>query len=88
MAKRRRDHGLFVAFAPAEDPKIVVAVIVENGQHGSWVAAIARKVMDAYLLDQGELYKEYPPAAEQAAVEAISDATKLSANMTATGVMP
>lgn len=46
-----RDHALFIAFAPAEDPKIAVAVIVENGGHGSSAAApIARKIMDAYLL--------------------------------------
>ena len=55
VAKRKRDHGLFVAFAPIEDPKLVVAVIVENGMHGSWVSPIARKVFDAYLLDQGML---------------------------------
>jgi len=47
-----RDHALFVAFAPMDDPKIAVAVIVENGESGGSVAApIVRKVMDAYLLD-------------------------------------
>jgi penicillin-binding protein 2 len=55
VAKRKKDHGLFVAFAPVENPKIVVAIIVENGVHGSWVSPIARKVFDAYLLDQGLL---------------------------------
>ncbi len=55
VAKRKKDHGLFVAFAPVENPKIVVAIIVENGVHGSWVSPIARKVFDAYLLDQGML---------------------------------
>ncbi|MCG3169374.1 MAG: Peptidoglycan D,D-transpeptidase MrdA [Pseudomonadales bacterium] len=51
LAKTQRDHALFVAFAPAEDPRIAVAVIVENGEHGSSTAApVARKVMDAYLL--------------------------------------
>lgn len=50
IAKKLRDHALFIAFAPAEEPKIAVAVIVENGGHGGSVAApIARKVMDAYL---------------------------------------
>jgi penicillin-binding protein 2 len=49
--ERMRDHALFVAFAPVEDPRIAVAVIVENGGHGGSVAApIARQVMDAYLL--------------------------------------
>ena len=55
VALRKRDHGLFVGFAPLQDPKIVVAVIVENGQHGSWISPIARKVFDAWLLDQGML---------------------------------
>ncbi len=51
--ERLRDHALFIAFAPAEDPQIAVAVIVENGGHGSSAAApIARKLMDQYLLDK------------------------------------
>jgi penicillin-binding protein 2 len=51
VAEKMRDHALFVAFAPVEDPKIAVAVIVENGGHGGSVAApIARRVMDRYLL--------------------------------------
>ncbi len=45
-----RDHALFIAFAPAENPKIAVAVIVENGGHGGSVAApIAGKVIEQYL---------------------------------------
>ena len=49
--ERHRDHALFIAYAPAEDPKIAVAVIVENGGHGGSAAGpIARKVMDYYLL--------------------------------------
>lgn len=49
--ERHRDHALFIAYAPAEDPKIALAVIVENGGHGGSVAGpIARKVMDYYLL--------------------------------------
>ncbi|CAA0094614.1 Peptidoglycan D,D-transpeptidase MrdA [Zhongshania aliphaticivorans] len=48
---RNRDHALFVAFAPADDPKIAVAVVIENGEHGGSVAGpAARKVIDAYLL--------------------------------------
>ncbi len=51
VAKRNRDHALFIAFAPADDPKIVLAVMVENGGHGGSTAApIARKVMDYWLL--------------------------------------
>ena len=48
--KRKWDHALFVAFAPADDPKIALGLIVENGEHGSLTAApIARKIIDAYL---------------------------------------
>lgn len=51
VAEHRRDHALFVAFAPVEDPRITVAVIVENGGHGGAVAApVARRVIDSYLL--------------------------------------
>jgi penicillin-binding protein 2 len=50
--EKLRDHALFVAYAPADQPRIAVAVIVENGGHGSSVAApIARRIMDAYLLE-------------------------------------
>jgi penicillin-binding protein 2 len=52
VAERMRDHALFVAFAPLEDPQIAVAVIVENGEHGSSTAApIGRQVIDTYLRD-------------------------------------
>ncbi|MDA0707410.1 MAG: penicillin-binding protein 2 [Proteobacteria bacterium] len=45
-----RDHALFVAFAPLENPRIAVAVVIENGSSGSRVAApIARQIMDEYL---------------------------------------
>ena len=47
---RLRDHALFVAFAPLDNPQIAVAVVVENGSSGSRVAApIARAIMDKYL---------------------------------------
>jgi penicillin-binding protein 2 len=53
VAERLRDHSWFTAFAPAEDPKIAIVVLVENGGFGASAAApIARKVMDAYLLPQ------------------------------------
>ena len=49
--ERLRDHALFISFAPVDNPRIAVAVIVENGGHGSRVAApIARRLMDYYLL--------------------------------------
>jgi penicillin-binding protein 2 len=64
VAKKMRDHALFVAFAPVDDPAIAIAVIVENGGHGGSVAApIARKMMDAYLL--GEHPHGSPDTADQ-----------------------
>jgi penicillin-binding protein 2 len=49
--ERKRDHAWFIAFAPAEDPKIAISVLVENGGFGASAAApIARKVLDAFLL--------------------------------------
>lgn len=52
IEERLRDHALFVAFAPAEAPRIAMAVLVENGRSGSGTAApVARKVLDAYLLE-------------------------------------
>lgn len=54
-----RDHALFVGFAPAEDPRIAVSVIVENGGSGGRVAApVARRVMDYWLLELGGLSAE------------------------------
>jgi len=50
LARQNRDHALFMAFAPAENPTIAVAVLVENGGHGGSTAApIARAVFDFYL---------------------------------------
>jgi penicillin-binding protein 2 len=51
MKERHRDHSLYIAFAPAEDPKIALAVIVENGGFGARAAApIARQAIDYWLL--------------------------------------
>jgi penicillin-binding protein 2 len=68
VSARNRDHALFIAFAPADDPKIVVAVMVENGGHGGSTAApVARKVVDYWLL--GKLPTIYAPVEPGAAVE-------------------
>jgi penicillin-binding protein 2 len=49
--ERRRDHAWFIAFAPVDDPKIAIAVLIENGGFGGANAApVAQKVLDAYLL--------------------------------------
>ena len=51
LGERLRDHALFIAFAPAEAPKIALAILVENGGFGAESAApIARQVLDYYLL--------------------------------------
>ena len=55
LQERHRDHALFVGFAPAEAPKIAVAVMVENGESGGRVAApVARQLFDAWLLPDPE----------------------------------
>lgn len=68
--ERHRDHALFIAYAPAENPSIAVAVIVENGSHGGSTAGpIARKVMDYYLLGKlpvAEDAKSTPPTGNNA----------------------
>ncbi|MBH8581808.1 penicillin-binding protein 2 [Halomonas pacifica] len=53
LAERLRDHALFMAFAPLEDPQIAVSVIVENAGGGSTHAAhLARAMTDAWLLEE------------------------------------
>lgn len=53
VAERRRDHALFIAFAPLDAPRIAVAVVIENGESGSKAAApIARAMIEAYLQGQ------------------------------------
>ncbi|SFN31799.1 penicillin-binding protein 2 [Variovorax sp. OV329] len=63
LEEHQRDHALFTAFAPVNDPKIAVAVIVENAGWGAGAAApIARRIFDYWLLDQ------YPSEADMAAI--------------------
>jgi penicillin-binding protein 2 len=64
MDEHQRDHALYVALAPADDPKIALAVIVENAGWGAGSAApIARRVFDYMLLGQ------YPNDEDMAAVQ-------------------
>ena len=66
IAERHRDHSLFMAFAPVDEPRLAVAVIVENGGFGAQAAApIARRVFDYYLL--GKLPRDSGAAAAPAA---------------------
>jgi len=70
--ERHRDHSLFIAFAPAEDPKIALAVLVENGGFGARAAApIARQALDYYLRGKappqpGDGGRAVPPLVAQA----------------------
>ena len=59
--ERNRDNALFVGFAPAEHPKIVISVMIENGEAGGRVAGpVVRQIMDAWRLDQdGHLKPQY-----------------------------
>lgn len=66
VRERLRDHALFIAFAPADAPKIALAVLVENGGFGAQSAApIARQVFDYWLL--GKLPQSAAPVDEEAA---------------------
>ena len=70
VKKSLRDHALFIAFAPAENPKTAVAVVVENGGHGGSAAApIAKKVMD-YYFEHNPIESE--PSTEAPPVEPVS----------------
>lgn len=66
VGERFLDHAWFIGFAPAEHPKIAVAVLVENGKHGSAVAPIARALFDYEI-------KGVIPTAPPAAATTASD---------------
>lgn len=54
IPENKRDHALFIGYAPAENPKISIAVVIENGGHGSSAAApIAKNLVDSYF--EGDL---------------------------------
>jgi penicillin-binding protein 2 len=64
LEEHQRDHSLYVAFAPLDQPRVALAVVVENAGFGSAHAApIARRVFDYLLTDQ------YPNAQDLAAVQ-------------------
>ena len=54
LAVALRDHGLFIAFAPVNDPKLAIAVVVENGGGSSAATPVARAVLDTWLLARAE----------------------------------
>jgi len=61
LNERLLDHGWFIAFAPADAPKLAVAVIIENGKHGTAAAPIARRVLDQYILGHTTTPEIPPP---------------------------
>ncbi|MFW1667130.1 MULTISPECIES: penicillin-binding protein 2 [Acinetobacter] len=52
LTQRQLDHGLFVGFAPAENPEIAIAVVWENGRHGGSAAQLAKPVFDYWLVNR------------------------------------
>jgi penicillin-binding protein 2 len=68
LSEFNRDHAWFIAFAPADKPRIALVVLAENGGHGGSTAApIARKVLDYYLL--GKMPPPLPAGAAKAATQ-------------------
>jgi penicillin-binding protein 2 len=65
---QHRDHALFIAYAPADDPQLAVAVVVEHGGHGGSAAApVARAIFTSYF------GLEPKPETTEAAAEAAVD---------------
>ena len=54
LSSRQWDHGLFVGFAPADNPEIAIAVVWENGKHGGSAAQLARPVFDYWLVTRNK----------------------------------
>ena len=55
IEERLRDHALFVGFAPADSPSIVLALVIENGGSGGTTAApVARQIFDYWMLERNE----------------------------------
>lgn len=93
IAERLRDHSLYIAFAPADKPKIALAVIVENAGFGAAAAApIARLAIDYYLLGKrpDEPAKPAKPVITEVSVPATSAVAPATTAATkpAAGVVP
>lgn len=73
LSKKLIDHSWYTAFAPADKPRIAIAIIVENGGFGSTGAApIVRKALDYYLLGKRPMEKDTTPVAKFDSLEARS----------------
>jgi penicillin-binding protein 2 len=78
MAERHRDHSWYTAFAPVDNPKIAIAIIVENAGFGSAAAApITRMALDYYLLGKRPEVKQAPVEIEDNAVHSHVAASKI-----------
>ncbi|SNS17367.1 penicillin-binding protein 2 [Noviherbaspirillum humi] len=83
--ERHRDHSLYTAFAPADNPRIAIAIIVENGGFGAMAAApIVRKAMDYYLMGKKSEDKD-KPVAEKTDVASTRPAAELKAEEESAG---
>lgn len=81
IEERLRDHALFMAYAPVENPSIAVALIVENGGWGSTVAApIARTIFD-YWLEPARVTQRQREARRKAALQRHADDVARSSEM-------
>jgi len=88
VPEKYREHAWFISFAPIGNPKIALAVFVEHGAGGSAVAGpIAREILDAYLLEDGELKPEfrYPQISEEAPAD---DAPEIHTGDTIADLVP
>ena len=75
VAERQLDHSLYVAFAPADHPRIALAIIVENGGFGAAAAApIVKKALDYYLLGKRPQDKDNPAGVKTDSTDAQSEA--------------
>jgi len=84
VAEMHRDHSLYTAFAPADNPKIAIAIIVENGGFGAAAAApIVRQALDYYLL--GKKPQGMTPAPEEKTDEVTRPAAEIKADAESAG---
>jgi penicillin-binding protein 2 len=89
VAERQRDHSLYIAFAPADNPRIAIAIVVENGGFGSEAAApIVRSALDYYLLGKKPIDKDKTPVEKEEAVDTPSAAALKAEEESAGGPKP
>jgi penicillin-binding protein 2 len=89
VGERMRDHALYTAFAPADNPKIAIAIVVENGGFGAEAAApIVRKALDYYLLGKRPEEKDQPAAGAVEAAKTQATVVKVGAAAPAPATAP